>query len=284
MKATNLSRSLLIISAAILAFSRSSFADGSEPPDVSGKAEQMPSLETLLATALSHNADIRVAEAQLDRSRLQVTKEIMLFRRQWQSETAALTAARAELKQAEQEMERLKALSGAVSGTKLLEVERLAKAARRRVATTEDRLNEMKSMLPYLIGVPIAEEASHDHQHQGRDSHGISAPVEKLLRERLEVLVQVAQLQQKAYETGEAGFEDVSSAQTDVLVAHLELVETVEERKNIRQQMLDVSRQIEDTTNQLFQAREATQVDVLKAKALRLRAEADLAREQESGS
>ncbi len=104
--------------------------------------------------------------------------------------------------------------------------------------------------------------------------------VEKLLHERLGMLVEIAKLQLQAYQQGESNFEAVLSAQTDVLSARLELAKTVEERIMIRKNLLETARQLEEVTTRLVQAREASQIDVLRAKALRLRAEADLLRER----
>lgn len=96
--------------------------------------------------------------------------------------------------------------------------------------------------------------------------------------------MQVAQLQQEAYRSGEVGFENVPSTQMALLGARLELAETAETRIKVRHQMLEAARQIEETTGHLFKARETSRADFLKAKALRQRAEADLALEQQASS
>ena len=121
----------------------------------------------------------------------------------------------------------------------------------------------------------FAEEAKSDRDHQT----GIGE-VEKLLRQRLQVLIEAARLQQEAYKAGEVRFDAVASLQLDVLAARLELAKKSDERIKIRRETLEMAAQIEKFTTRLLRANEATQVDVLKAKALRLRAEADLKREQ----
>lgn len=104
--------------------------------------------------------------------------------------------------------------------------------------------------------------------------------VNELLQERLTVLDQIAKLQRKLYEQGEASIDSVLTAETEVLVGKLELATTRDERIAIRESLVEISRQLEAIAKKTVEAAEGAQSDVLKAKALRLRSEADLIRER----
>lgn len=105
------------------------------------------------------------------------------------------------------------------------------------------------------------------------------ADAKELLRERLRLLGEVARLQREAYSQGEATFDAVVSAEFEVLNARLELAATAAERITIRGAMLDSAIQLEKIVAQLLKEGQATPIDVLRAKCLRLRAKADLLRE-----
>lgn len=104
--------------------------------------------------------------------------------------------------------------------------------------------------------------------------------VADLLQERLQVLTALARLQQAAYQSGAAPLNDVLAAEGEVLSAKLELAKTKAERLEILEQIVANARQIEDITQALFAAQSGGQADVLRAKAFRLRAQADLLRER----
>ncbi len=99
-----------------------------------------------------------------------------------------------------------------------------------------------------------------------------------VLKERLTVLAEIVELQRKAYELGEVQFNSVLTAETDLLSAKLELAQTPAERITILETMVENARRLEEVVERLSQAREATAMDRLKAKAFRLRVQADLLR------
>ena len=127
-------------------------------------------------------------------------------------------------------------------------------------------------------GHHVSQRHAHAHAHEVDDE--LPAPVEKLLRERLALLVEAAKLNRAAYANAEVGFGEVASSQMDVLAARLELANTSAERIEIRRDMLEIAKQMEKVATQLLNRAEAPRVDMLKAKALRLQAEAELKREQ----
>jgi|GEM_PF-2962540 len=106
------------------------------------------------------------------------------------------------------------------------------------------------------------------------------ASVESLLKKRLDVLQQIAKLRRAAYLAGEAGLNSVIQSQIDVLHARLELAGKPAERIVIRTAILKQARDLEAVAKKRFEAKAATPVDMLRAQAFRLRAEADLLREQ----
>jgi len=111
---------------------------------------------------------------------------------------------------------------------------------------------------------------------------GIAPEVEKILRERLIVLQEAAKLQREAHRTGSAALTTTVEMDNAVLEAELELATTKGERVRVREEMLKIAESLETTVSQLAKANEVTSVDVLRARANRLRAAADLAIERNS--
>lgn len=279
MKFTIASCSLAIVSVALVVAGHVSSAENRKTASPQNE-KSPPSFESLCAAALTHNAEVKVAEAQLERARLQVTKEVMSYHQQWQAASATLAAATAELKQAEQDVARLKPLAGAVSGEKLLAAQRQADAARQRAAAAKQQLSAVKSMLAFIVGTPVSAEQEDNATDEQRAAEEMPDSVEKLLQERLRYLTQLAELQREAYQSGETGVDAVLSAQQKVLAAKLELAKTPQDRIEIRQQLLDSARQLENIVHQASRAKVASRADVLSAKAWTLRVEADLERER----
>jgi outer membrane protein TolC len=102
--------------------------------------------------------------------------------------------------------------------------------------------------------------------------------VEKLVRERIGVLEEIVTLQRHQYRHGEGGVEAVLAAEREVLTAKLELAKTRAERIALLEHQLRNAQDLEKITQRLFEVKQANRVDLLKAKALRLQAEAELLR------
>ena len=109
---------------------------------------------------------------------------------------------------------------------------------------------------------------------------GLDPDVEKILRERLVVLQETAKLQREAHRIGRAALTAIVETDKTVLDAELEL--TKAERVRVREEMLKIAESLETTVSQLAKANEATHVDMLRARANRLRAAADLALERKT--
>jgi outer membrane protein TolC len=127
-----------------------------------------------------------------------------------------------------------------------------------------------------IVAVGSMVFAIGDDQKPGADESRIN----ELLKERLAVLDEVAKLNRAAYERGEASTEAVLASESDVLLAKLELSTTQDERIAIREDLVASAKQLEELTIRMMEAGQGTQIDRLKAKALRLRAESDLIRER----
>jgi outer membrane protein TolC len=118
--------------------------------------------------------------------------------------------------------------------------------------------------VPLLLRPLFAQERSLD------------GDVEKILRERLSVLEEAARLSREAYRAGQTDFHGTLAAEQAVLEARLELAGTKEERVKIREEVLKNAESLEKATEELFKAKEASHINLLSARASRLRAAADL--------
>jgi outer membrane protein TolC len=103
---------------------------------------------------------------------------------------------------------------------------------------------------------------------------------EKKLRERLEVLEEIARLELAAFKGGQATYGSVLSARQDVVQATLELTKDPAKRVEALAEHVKITKEIEEAAKRLVEAKQAPGVGLLRAKAARLKAEADLAEEQ----
>jgi hypothetical protein len=106
-----------------------------------------PSLEEMLKKALKDNPDIRVAEAkvreadaELNRTRLQVTQKVLAFHHSRESQKAIIKVAEDDL----QRIQKLEA-SRAVSQEEV-------KQAQQRLSVAKAKLAEIEAEMPYLLG------------------------------------------------------------------------------------------------------------------------------------
>jgi outer membrane protein TolC len=104
--------------------------------------------------------------------------------------------------------------------------------------------------------------------------------VEKILRERLAVLEEAARLFQQAYSAGQTSLAGTLSANKELFEAQLELARTPAERVQVREQILKNAEALEQAVEKIVQAGEGPRMDLLRARAARLRAQADLVQER----
>ena len=102
-----------------------------------------------------------------------------------------------------------------------------------------------------------------------------------LLRERLAVLKELVALHRDLYRNARVEVQSLSAAEQEWLSAKLELTDRPAERRAIFREFIENTRKMEQVAVAAKEAARGTDIGVLEARALRLKAEADLAREDE---
>lgn len=128
--------------------------DKPKPAETPAKAAPAPSkaapptLEEMIARALKDNPDIRVgeakvreAEAELNRTRLQVTQKVIAFHKAWEGQKALVDLAEKEFKRFEDLHSESKVVAQHV-----LDEQRL------KLASAKTKLAEIEAEMPYLLG------------------------------------------------------------------------------------------------------------------------------------
>lgn len=110
----------------------------------------------------------------------------------------------------------------------------------------------------------------------------LDTDVENILRERLAILQEMANLRRDAYRTGEATLHSTLAADQTLLDAQLELAKNPAERVRIREEMVKLAETLETSARNLLVTKEGSQIDLLSARAHRLRAAADLMLERKA--
>lgn len=107
-----------------------------------------------------------------------------------------------------------------------------------------------------------------------------SPEAKKLLLERRNVLKEIADIQSKAYASGEVQIHDVLLTNRELLEAELGLAEQKDQRVAICERLAKTLEEIEAISQRRHASGEVTTIDVLKSKAARLKAQAQLANER----
>jgi outer membrane protein TolC len=110
----------------------------------------------------------------------------------------------------------------------------------------------------------------------------LDANVAKLLQERLTLLRESADLQQKNYDLGRVTFSDLVFIRQQVAAAELELAATPADRLQARESLLKHARELEAAVKARFDEGLVSSLDLKMAQAARLRAEADLLLERQA--
>ena len=126
-----------------------------------------------------------------------------------------------------------------------------------------------------VLGQATHSPAADDSKKKAATSHAY-IHVKHLLKKRLEILQEIAKLQRTSYLRGEASLDSAIRSQVDALQAELELATKPDKRVAIRKKLLKQATELEAAAKKQFEAKEGTKADMLRAKAFRLRAEADL--------
>ncbi len=107
-----------------------------------------------------------------------------------------------------------------------------------------------------------------------------SAKLDTLLRQRRETLGQLVKVTTEHYRTGRTTIDSVIRASRQLLNAELELAEDRNARLAIHAKRIALLKDFERIVQTQFKAGDATQEDILAARAARLEAEIQLLREQ----
>jgi hypothetical protein len=121
--------------------------DSMRPGGQPASKQAEPTLEEMLNKALKDNPDIRVAEAkareadaELNRTRLQVTQKVLAFHHSRESQKAIIKVAEEDLQRI-QKLEANKAVS-----------QEEVKQAQQRLSASKAKLAEIEAEMPYLLG------------------------------------------------------------------------------------------------------------------------------------
>ncbi len=138
-------------------------ADQKSAPPKPSEPEKpaVPNLQELLTQALKENPDVRVAEiklheaeADLNRTRLQVIRKVVAVHQALKSQQAQVEEAEAKFKFAEAELKRFKALTKDRATTQQLVDQQQAslEAAKAALVAAKAALAQTEAELPYLLG------------------------------------------------------------------------------------------------------------------------------------
>lgn len=97
---------------------------------------------------------------------------------------------------------------------------------------------------------------------------------EKKRQERIAVLDEIAKLEQAAFQSGETPLTSVLLARGELLEATLEMTKLQEDRIAVLKEHAAVAKQLEAALQEQVNLAQATRVNLLKAKAARLKVEA----------
>ena len=126
-----------------------------------------------------------------------------------------------------------------------------------------------------MTGAAFSAEQAQTKQGAGQ--------AETKLRERLAVLEEIVKLEMAVFKQGEGSFLAVLLARRDVVLAKIEMTNDPNERIEVRTQHVQIAREIEELCQKGFEEKSISRLELLRAKAARLKAEADLADEQSRG-
>ncbi len=119
--------------------------------------------------------------------------------------------------------------------------------------------------------------------HAQRPAKDPAAQLKSLMEERRDALQKAVNILNGYFQTGTVTLEVVVSAMTKSADAELELAKNKDERIAIYRKQVEFCRNVEKLCQARFDAGTVTEVDVLQAKAERLKVEIQLLREQGAG-
>lgn len=189
-------------------------------PSKNKSNRSISNLETMLSLAVQHNPEIRAArarviaaEAELDRTQLEVLQKIIAFRDRWRKQQAAAVAA-------QQEVDQALAFLEDDSNPKPDAARALVIAAQDRLAETRSRLSEIEAEIPFLIGRKHAESAPLPDESETR----------LITEELIPMIERVVRTTVEEYRMGEAELADVYPWTTRLTELKVQIAPTRGER------------------------------------------------------
>jgi hypothetical protein len=240
----------------------------------------IPSLDQMLAMAFDHNPDVafaaaqlKVAEAELDRTRLGVAQKIIAFRQRWQTQRAAVAVAEQELRLAEQmhQMSQVSFKKALISAKEAAGFTAAFEAAQQSLALERERLTEMRAELPFLLGRPLPA-ASEQATAKPKATAGRSELLRDALRPLLKKLIDASTAN---FRVGRGTMEQIYEPSLRLMKVERELASTEAERIAAIETHRDRMKQLRAEAEALSKGGLAGQ-DVLLATQVYV-AEADLA-------
>lgn len=126
------------------------------------------------------------------------------------------------------------------------------------------------SLLVVTVGVVIGLVRVQPSIGQAADKND---KVHSLLKERFAILKELVATTKTAYETDKATFGELTQVNAQLLAAELELCESDQERMVVHERAVDLAKEYEKATVELYKAARVTHSAVLAATANRLEAE-----------
>jgi len=230
------------------------------PPAERPPAPQIPSLEEMLAVALKHNpevraaeAKVRAAEADMDRTRLEVVQNIVAFRQRWQAQWQQLTVAEEELRSIE---------AAHRAGVKMSAA---AAQAQARVALMRAKLGEIAAEMPFLLG------------STARDVSTTTDPVRQKAEAMLKLAQQGYELTVEEFRTGKVDLMHTYPWSVRWMEAQRTLAQTKSERIAAVEAHVARLKPLEAITWSKYQAGQATMSEVVTMRFYVAQAELQLA-------
>lgn len=128
------------------------------------------------------------------------------------------------------------------------------------------------------LGMALVAAVQTARPERGADE--ASAQLDNLLKQRRETLQQLVKVTSEQYRIGRSSIDSVTRASDQLLNAELELARDRSSRIAIHNKRIDLLKDFEKIAQSQFRAGDATQEDVLAARAAALGAEIQLLREQ----
>jgi hypothetical protein len=222
-------------------------------------ADSVMSLDRMLSLALRHNPDVRAhrarviaAEAELDRTRLQVVQKVIVYRKNLLGHHELVSVAARSLELHEKDLKAAKRAD--VPDGQIQERARHVSNDQRNLDFQRARLSEIEIEMPFLLGRKEAERAAADELDAAR--------IQGRLIHMIEELVKVTA---KEYQSGNAKLTDVQPWSRRLAELKVRISTTKAERIATVQSHVELLKSIVKVTDGLYRAAQVSRRDALAA-------------------